>query len=146
LITHEMHVIRKICNRVAVMEAGKVVEQGEVFNVFHSPQAAITKRFVSQISSGESARESINQILENYTSGKLLKITFAGESTEQPVISQLVQQFSVIVNIVHGSITHTTSGSIGTLIVQIDGDNTNVEKALQYLKQHELQTEVIERV
>jgi D-methionine transport system ATP-binding protein len=146
LITHEMHVIRKICHRVAVMEAGKVVEEGEVFNVFHSPQAEITKRFVSQISSSESARESINQILENYTSGKLLKITFAGESTEQPVISQLVQQFSVIVNIVHGSITHTTSGSIGTLIVQIDGDNANVEQALQYLKQHELQTEVIERV
>lgn len=146
LITHEMHVIRKICHRVAVMEAGKVVEEGDVFKVFHSPQAAITKRFVSQISSGESAQESIEQILENYTSGKLLKITFAGESTEQPIISQLIQQFNVVVNIVHGSITHTTSGSIGTLIVQVDGDNANVEQALKYLAQHELQTEVIERV
>lgn len=146
LITHEMHVIRKICHRVAVMEAGKVVEEGDVFKVFYSPQAAITKRFVSQISNGENAQESIDQILENYTSGKLLKITFAGESTEQPIIYELVQQFGVIVNIVHGSITHTTNGSIGTLIVQLDGNEANVQQALQYLAEHELQTEVIERV
>ena len=146
LITHEMHVIRKICNRVAVMEAGKIVESGQVFQVFQNPQAEITKRFVSQISNANSVQESIEQILENYTSGKLLKITFAGESTEQPVISQLVQQFNVVVNIVHGSITHTTSGSIGTLIVQIDGVSKNVEQSLQYLKQQELQTEVIEHV
>ena len=146
LITHEMHVIRKICNRVAVMEAGKVVESGDVFQVFQNPQAEITKRFVSQVSTANSALESIEQILENYTSGKLLKITFAGESTEQPVISQLVQQFSVVVNIVHGSVTHTTSGSIGTLIVQIDGESANVGQALKYLEQQQLQTEVIERV
>ena len=50
LITHEMHVIRKICNRVAVMEAGRVVEEGEVLEVFRNPQAEITKNFVMQVS------------------------------------------------------------------------------------------------
>ena len=143
LITHEMHVIRKICDRVAVMEAGRVVEQGEVLKVFQNPQADITKNFVSQVSGTKETKESIEQILENYPTGKLLKITFIGQATEQPVISHLIQQFNVEVNIVHGSISHTTSGPYGTLIVHVNGDEQSVEAALQYLQQHELQAEVI---
>ncbi len=67
LITHEMHVIRKICHRVAVMEAGSVVEQGEVLQVFQNPQAPITKNFVMQVSGKKEAKESIEQILEHYS-------------------------------------------------------------------------------
>ena len=59
LITHEMHVIRKICHRVAVMEAGKIVEQGNVLDVFQSPQADITKNFVSQVTETAGQKESI---------------------------------------------------------------------------------------
>ncbi|MEO4054390.1 methionine ABC transporter ATP-binding protein [Solibacillus sp. CAU 1738] len=144
LITHEMHVIRKICHRVAVMEAGKVVEQGAVLSVFQSPQAEITKKFVSQISDSNETKESIEQILSNYPTGKIVRLTFIGQKTEQPIMSQLIKQFNVEVNIVHGTISHTTSGPYGTLIVQIDGEKENVEAALNMLAQHEIQTEVIE--
>lgn len=146
LITHEMHVIRKICHRVAVMEAGKVVESGDVLQVFQNPQAPITKKFVSQLSGTSDTKESIEQILANYPSGKLVKVTFIGQQTEQPIISQIIQQYGVDVNIVHGTISHTTSGPYGTLIVHIDGDETSVNRALQILEQHEIQTEVIEHV
>lgn len=145
LITHEMHVIRKICHRVAVMEAGKVVESGEVLQVFQNPQAPITQKFVSQVSGTNETKESIEQILANYPTGKLVKVTFVGESTEQPIISQIIKEQGVDINIVHGSISHTANGPYGTLIVHINGTGAQVEKALKTLTAHELQTEVIER-
>ncbi|TSI06862.1 methionine ABC transporter ATP-binding protein [Lysinibacillus sp. BW-2-10] len=144
LITHEMHVIRKICHRVAVMEAGQVVEQGNVLQVFQNPQADITKNFVMQVSGTKESKDSIEQILVNYPTGKIVKLTFVGNKTEQPIISQLIKQFNVEVNIVHGNISQTSGGPYGTLIVQIDGDPSKVNQALQLLQSLEIQTEVIE--
>ncbi|QCR33405.1 methionine ABC transporter ATP-binding protein [Lysinibacillus sp. SGAir0095] len=146
LITHEMHVIRKICRRVAVMEAGQVVESGEVLQVFQNPQAEITKNFVMQVSGTKESKESIEQILVNYPTGKLVKLTFIGNKTEQPVISQIIKEFDVEVNIVHGNITQTTSGPYGTLIVQIDGKPNQVEEAFKLLETREIQAEVIDHV
>ncbi|WP_339195572.1 methionine ABC transporter ATP-binding protein [Solibacillus sp. FSL R5-0449] len=147
LITHEMHVIRKICNRVAVMEAGKVVEQGDVLQVFQHPQAPITKNFVSQ-ASGETpeTQASLEQIFANYPGGKIAKLIFAGATTEQPVISQMIKQFDVVVNIVHGKISNTTGGSFGTLFIHINGEPNAVAEALSFLAKQEIQTEVIEHV
>ena len=67
LITHEMHVIRKICHRVAVMEEGKMVEQGSVLEVFKNPQQPITKRFVQQVTEPEETKETIEHLLRIYT-------------------------------------------------------------------------------
>lgn len=144
LITHEMHVIRKVCHRVAVMEAGQVVETGDVLQVFQQPQADITKNFVMQVSGTKDSKDSIEQILANYPTGKIVKLTFIGNKTEQPIISQLIKQFNVEVNIVHGNISQTASGPYGTLIVQILGEDSNVQKALNLLNSIEIQTEVIE--
>ena len=147
LITHEMHVIRKICNRVAVMEAGKVVEQGDVLQVFQHPQAPITKNFVSQASGAtQETQASLEQIIANYPTGKIVKLSFVGQTTEQPVISQIIKKFDIVVNIVHGKIATTTKGSLGTLYIHIDGAADQVAAALNFLEQHEVQTEVIEHV
>ena len=146
LITHEMHVIQKICNRVAVMEAGQVVEQGDVLQVFQNPQEPITKKFVSQVSGTGDTQESIDPILKVYPSGKLVKVTFIGQATKHPVISKTIKEFDVNINIVHGKITHTANGPIGTLIVHMDGAQDEVEKAIQNLQQHDLQAEVIAHV
>lgn len=146
LITHEMHVIRKICRRVAVMESGRVVESGDVLDVFQKPQAEITKNFVMQVSGTKESKESIEQILVNYPTGKIVKLTFIGNKTEQPVISQIIKEFNVEVNIVHGNITQTTSGPYGTLIVQIDGKPNEVEEAFKLLESREIEAEVIDHV
>ena len=84
LITHEMHVIRKICHRVAVMEDGKVVEQGSVLEIFKDPQQPITKRFVQQMTEPEETRETIQHLLKEIKSGKVIQLSFIGEGTEQP--------------------------------------------------------------
>ena len=70
LITHEMHVIRKICHRVAVMEDGKVVEEGSVLDVFKDPKQPITKHFVQQMTEPEETKETIQHLLGKITSGK----------------------------------------------------------------------------
>lgn len=143
LITHEMHVIRKICNRVAVMEAGKVVEQGDVLQVFESPKALVTQKFVQQVTDTAGHKESIQQMKEQYSKGKLIKLFFVGSTTEQPIITKLIRQFEVEVNIVHGNISPTKSGPYGTLIVQIAGSDEEVEKAVIYLAAEGIKSEVL---
>ncbi|MFC5591349.1 methionine ABC transporter ATP-binding protein [Sporosarcina soli] len=143
LITHEMHVIRKICHRVAVMEAGKVVELGNVLDVFQAPQAPITKRFVSQVTESAEAKQAIEHIKEELPTGTLVKLVFVGDRTEQPVLASLIRKFNVDVNIVQGNISHTRGGAYGTLILQLVGGAALIDEAIQYLHEQDVQTEVI---
>lgn len=143
LITHEMHVIRKICHRVAVMEAGGVVEIGDVLNVFQSPQAPITKRFVSQVTEPAEAKEAMKHIKEEFPAGKLIKLVFVGDRTEQPVLAALIRKFDVEVNIVQGNISHTKGGAYGTLILQLVGGDAVIDEAIRYLHEQDVRTEVI---
>lgn len=144
LITHEMQVIRKICHRVAVMEAGKVVEIGDVLEVFQSPKAAITKRFLTQVTEPEAAKEAIENLKETFPTGKLIKLVFVGESSGQPVLAGVIRKFNVDVNIVQGNISHTQAGPYGTLVLQLVGEEDLVEAAIGYLHEQNVQTEVID--
>ncbi|MCG3088560.1 methionine ABC transporter ATP-binding protein [Sporosarcina cyprini] len=143
MITHEMHVIRKICHQVAVMEAGRVVEIGNVLDVFQQPKAAITKRFVSQVTEPAGTEQALAHVRQEVPDGTLVKLVFIGERTEQPVLSSLIRSFQVDVNIVQGNITHTQGGAYGTLILQILGNETTVQEAIQYLHNEGVQAEVI---
>ncbi|HEY9577436.1 MAG TPA: methionine ABC transporter ATP-binding protein [Pseudobacillus sp.] len=143
LITHEMHVIRKICHRVAVMEAGRVVEIGPVLNVFKSPEQSITKRFVQQVTEPEESKETIEHLLEQFPEGKVVKLTFIGESAEQPIITNLIRQFNIAVNIVQGKVSQTQNGAYGSLFVHLTGEQAEVSKAVAYLEKQEVSSEVI---
>lgn len=143
LITHEMHVIRKICHRVAVMEAGHVVELGPVLDVFKSPEQPITKRFVQQVTEPEESKETIEHLLEQFPDGKVVKLTFIGESAEQPVITNLIRQFNIAVNIVQGKVSQTQNGAYGSLFVHLTGDREEVAEAVAYLEKQEVSSEVI---
>ncbi|OCA87627.1 methionine ABC transporter ATP-binding protein [Bacillus sp. FJAT-27225] len=143
LITHEMHVIRKICHRVAVMESGRIVELGPVLDVFRNPKQPITKRFVQQVTEPEETKETIEHLLEQYPSGTVIQLTFVGESAEQPLITNLVRQYDLTINILQGKISKTQSGSYGTLFVHLDGTDEEVEKALEFIRSQQVGVEVI---
>lgn len=143
LITHEMHVIRKICHRVAVMEGGRVVELGDVLDVFQAPKEGITKRFVAQITENADSGETIKNLLELYPTGRLVKLVFVGERTEQPILTQLIRTHPVEVNIVQGDIAHTQRGAYGTLILQLKGSEQEIAAALAFLNEQEVQAEVL---
>ncbi|MEZ7171884.1 methionine ABC transporter ATP-binding protein [Sporosarcina sp. OR05] len=144
LITHEMHVIRKICHRVAVMEAGRVVEIGNVLDVFQSPKAPITKRFVSQVTEPTGTEQALEHLKSDHAAGTLVKLVFVGERTEQPVLANLIRTFGIDVNIVQGNISHTKGGAYGTLLLQLIGDATIVNEAIDFLHSEGVQTEVID--
>lgn len=146
LITHEMHVIRKICHRVAVMESGKVVEQGEVLNVFRHPQQDITKRFVGQVTEPEETKETVDNLVGQYPEGKVIQLTFVGEAAERPLISNLIRNFQLDINILQGKISQTQSGSYGTLFIHVDGPEQELNKALDYIKAQQVEAEVMSGV
>ncbi|MCA1031598.1 methionine ABC transporter ATP-binding protein [Bacillus timonensis] len=143
LITHEMHVIRKICHKVAVMENGVIVEEGDVLNVFKKPAQQITKRFVMQVTEPEEAKETIDHILDQYPNGKVVQLTFVGDNTEQPLITNLVKKFGIDINILQGKISHTQNGAYGTLFIHVDGDQQAVNQAIAYIHEQQVEVEVI---
>lgn len=144
LITHEMHVIRKICNRVAVMENGKIVEQGDVLDVFLHPKQNVTKRFVEQVMGVTEENETIQQMIQMYKTGRILRLHFVGKTTNQAFISQIAKRFDIDINILQGKVTQTQRGAYGTLFVQLDGENVEIEKAMQFIQdQTSVKVEVI---
>ncbi|MGG7620078.1 methionine ABC transporter ATP-binding protein [Bacillus coreaensis] len=143
LITHEMHVIRKICHRVAVMEGGKVVELGPVLDVFKHPKEEITKRFVQQVTEPEETKETIEHLLELYPHGTVVQLGFVGEAAEQPLITNLIRHYEVTVNILQGKISQTQNGSYGTLFIHLDGEREELSKAIAYIESQQVGVEVI---
>ncbi|KGP72536.1 methionine ABC transporter ATP-binding protein [Pontibacillus yanchengensis] len=142
LITHEMHVIRKISNRVAVMEEGRVVEQGDVLDVFRNPQQKVTKRFVEQVMGDRDQDDSLQEILTHYDSGHILKLHFVGEKTNQAVISEVAKQYDISINILQGKITQTQKGAYGTLVVHLTGEESVIQEAIQYISATSVKVEV----
>jgi D-methionine transport system ATP-binding protein len=143
LITHEMHVIRKICDRVAVMESGKIVEEGEVLRIFRNPKQMITKRFVQQITEPEETKETIAHLLNHYPNGKVVQLTFVGDAAEQPLITNIIREFQVNINILQGKISQTHQGSYGVLFVHIDGTDEEVARVIDYIRQQQVEVEVM---
>jgi D-methionine transport system ATP-binding protein len=146
LITHEMHVIRKICHRVAVMENGNIVEEGPVLEVFRQPTQEMTKEFVKQVTEPEETTETIKHLLEATKTGEIIQLTFVGGAAEKPLISEMIRSFNVTINILQGKISQTQDGPYGALFVHVDGEQTEVEKAISFIKEKQVKVEVINLV
>jgi len=143
LITHEMHVVRKICHRVAVMENGRIVEEGPVIDVFTRPQQPITQQFVKQVSQYQETEKSFNPLLAQHLPGAIFKLTFVGVQTHQAVISDVILRYKVSINILHGKITQTLNGSFGELYIHADGNDLQIDSMLKLLKEQQIAAEVI---
>ncbi|WP_090399122.1 methionine ABC transporter ATP-binding protein [Natribacillus halophilus] len=142
LITHEMPVIQKICSRVAVMEDGNVVEQGNVLDVFKHPQQEITRTFVRQVTDPDDANQAIEEQLRE-EKGTVIRLTFVGGDAGKPVVSELIRACDVTVNILQGNIAQTQNGSYGSLFVSIEGDEKQLQDAIAFLQGHQVEAEVI---
>lgn len=139
LITHEMHVIQKICDRVAVMENGRIVESGNVLDVFLHPQHAVTKQFVSQVQD----EEEIQPYIREAQHGSLLRITFRGEQTYEPVLFEVIKETGLSLSILQGSISRMKETPYGQLLVELKGSSEAADAAVRALRQHGLNVEVV---
>lgn len=144
IITHEMHVIRRICDEVAVMENGKVIEQGKVSEVFENPKHSVTKRFVQEDLQPKAEFEDISGLVKLNSNDKLIKLNFSGEVTTQPIISYILKTYDVAVNILEANIKHSKSGAIGFIVVHISNiAQTQFEQLKLDLESKQIEVEVI---
>lgn len=132
LITHEMDVIRKICNKVAVMEGGTVVEHGGVYDVFSDPQAPVTRRFVSSVLDHHPGSEAIEHIRKTHR-GQLVQIEVKDGGSSDPFLSRIARNHNVDFNIVYGGVNELQSRVFGSLTVELLGSDQDIELALDDL-------------
>ncbi|MDQ0246685.1 D-methionine transport system ATP-binding protein [Bacillus fengqiuensis] len=133
IITHEMEVIKQICNRVAVMKSGQIVEEGNVLDIFSQPKTEIARSFVSSIVRNE-IPPSIFKLLEvNKKNRKIYKIDFLGESSGQPILSQVAKKFAVDTNVLFGNITELQGIPFGNLIVELLGEEEEIARAYEHI-------------
>ena len=114
LISHEMDVIKKVCDRVAVMDAGKVVEEGSAFEIFATPKADFTRQLVAH-----TLNLDIPEHLVTNIPGLVLKLLFLGDKAEDSVLSAVSVRFGVSVDILHGKIEYIGNHAMGLLVVRL---------------------------
>ncbi len=140
LITHEMQVIRAICDRVAVIEGGEIVETGNVADVFLHPQRPVTQLLVAEGSGIDAAEWTL---LRDQAKGPLLKLTFTGDTTYQPILSAVMLETNVRLNILQGSIGRIKDTPYGQLLVELVGDELNKDQLAASFARHGIHYEVL---
>lgn len=145
LITHEMDVVKTICHQVAVLNSGQIVEKGNVVDLFVNPQTQITKDLVSASWHLEIPLpiKALLQTQASVNSGILLRIAYQGESASEPIISHLIQQYQVKINILQGSIETIQNHIVGILIVEMQGIQSCMDSGIEFLQQQKLQIEIL---
>ena len=146
IITHEMAVIKEICNRVAVIEGGVIKEEGRVVDVFTNPQSQTMKDFVKsvinmQLPAGIAKMGITDQPAPDRN--VLVRLRFKGSATNDPLVAAIVQKFNTYVSILYGNIDYIQDEPFGYLIIVIMGDMETQAKALAYIKGLPIESEVL---
>ncbi|TDM01645.1 ATP-binding cassette domain-containing protein [Macrococcus hajekii] len=138
LITHEMEVVKTICDEVAVMEKGRIVEQNKVFELFTNPKHPTTKRFVHSVLNDDIPIE------VDTTKRRVYRFIFNHQQILEPVLSQIGRKYDVDFNILYGSITELTDRLFGNLLIEAVGPDYQVQLALIELNQHGIEIKEVE--
>ncbi|WP_337983151.1 methionine ABC transporter ATP-binding protein [Lysinibacillus sp. C5.1] len=138
LITHEMDVVKEICNRMAVMQDGKVIEEGEVYDIFASPQKILTQEFISSVVSFDIPKTILKDVR-----GQIVKILFKGNVAGEGVISDTMQRFEVKGNFLHGTIEYIQERPLGIFLMELQGEDSELAKARAYMTERGAIVEVV---
>lgn len=146
IITHEMAVVKDLCHKVAVMENGEILEQGEIVDIFTSPQNSLTKEFIDTATHFD--RE-VNVVLEKIATGSdyenqhIVRITYVGKDTTQPLMAQLIRQYDLMVNILYGNVEVLQETPVGNLLVAISGTADNFKAGMDFLQERNVKIEIL---
>ena len=138
--------VEKLETRVAVMENGRVVEEGDVYDVFAHPRAAITRRFVasaSALSKVDKLIEEGSALVKPAADEKLVRLTFHKDCVGEHVISTVSREFGVDINIVLANVEVIADNPLGGMVALLGGGEKQVAAALHYLNENHVYTEVI---
>ncbi len=154
MITHEMDVVKQICQKVAVMNKGEVVEEGDVIDVFRNPQHEVTQAMLGTALAARTIPESMRQkvqtlINEPDSQGRprhRQRHAFVGSSATEPVLSRAFHKYDLDFNILLGQVDEVQGESYGTLTIVVMGDRSNFESAVEFIKQNGVRVEELKNV
>lgn len=139
LITHQMEVIREICDKVAVMSKGEIIETGKTYEIFLNPKTDVTKELISYVPHQE--KEEIAYIKK--PGNKIIKLMFLGSVAGDPILSKAVRKFNLDINVLGGAIDLLSTMQVGHLIVELIGDISQQDEAIKWFPNLDVGVEVI---
>ena len=146
IITHQMEVIKEICDKVAVMEKGRIVEQGDVFSIFANPQDEVTKRFIRSTSNLSKVEELIAQdspVVHLEKDEKLVRFTYIKKNVSEPLISAISRLYEVTINIIFAEIEIVQDAPIGGTVAIVSGEAGTIDRALKHIAAMDVGVEVL---
>ncbi|PIO79938.1 methionine ABC transporter ATP-binding protein [Streptococcus parauberis] len=148
MITHEMQIVKDICNRVAVMQNGHLIEEGTVLEIFSNPKEALTQEFILTATGIDEALLKINQqdIVQNLPQNALLvQLNYVGSSTDEPILNQIYRDFEVTANILYGNIEILDQTPVGEMILVLEGNQDNILATEKALNAADVQVQILKR-
>ena len=146
MITHEMAVVKEICDHVAIMEHGQVVEQGEVFSLFADPKQPITQNFIRTTSNLQKIEELIAEgspVVQLQPGEVIVRLSYIQKNVSEPLISTLSQRFQISLNIIFADIEIVQNAPIGGTVAILSGEREQITKAMEYLIEKNVGVEVL---
>ena len=146
VITHEMAVVKEICNKVAVMEKGRVVEEGDVFSIFANPQEALTQNFIKTTSNLRKIEDLVYEgspVVDLKPGELIVRLSYIEKNISEPLISAMTYKFNVILNIIFANIEIIQDAPIGGTVAIMSGKSEDIDAALDYLRDKNVGVEVI---
>ena len=147
VITHQMNVVKEICDHVAVMESGRVIESGDVFSVFSTPQHDLTREFIASTSSLTRVHELVAEdspVVALKPGEVLVRLNYLTRDINEPIISSISRTFDIDVNIIFADVEIVNGSPIGGTVAKLSGPRPKIDAALDYLPDNEnVRVEVI---
>lgn len=146
IITHQINVVKDICDKVAVMEHGKVVETGDVFDIFANPQDEVTKRFIHSTTNLQKIEELISEnsnVVQLKKGEKIIRLSYLQKNVSEPLISTVSSKFGVVLNIIFADIEIVQGAPVGGTVAIFSGENQNIQNALGWLKEKNVGIEIL---
>lgn len=144
MITHQMEVVQSICEKMAVMSDGEIVEVGDVKQLFAHPQHEVTRKFVHNIEGSEDIEDLNRRLKFKYPDGMLVRISFTGNNVDEAIISSAIRKVDFDVSIVESNISIAKDGMFGvTYLSLLDGSKEEYTTFIQLLKGNDIEVEVI---
>ena len=139
MITHQMEVVKEVCNKVAIMSDGRIIEEGNVHHIFTEPKTDVTKELISYVH-----QQSDTEINYMHNKGRnIVKVKFIGSTANEPIISKVIKECGIDVSILGGSIDKLSTMNIGHLYLELNGELEAQEKAIELMRNMDTIVEVI---
>ncbi len=146
LITHEMEVVKRICDQVAVIDKGRLIEQGTVSEIFSNPKTELAQEFIRStfhITLPEEYLENLSDTPKHAKSYPIIKFEFTGRSVDAPLLSQASKKFGVELSILTSQIDYAGGVKFGFTIAEVEGDEDAITQTKVYLMENNVRVEVL---